>query len=409
MADEHAAMEEESLWADDLFGDAPLPDPDFYEPVQWPDALEWPPAPPPLTSADYQPPAPADAAPPLDLDLDLGGVVEEAEAAEEQPLDATAAVPVAALLQPDVNLELIPDSIWGHDPATPVDGDLSAPPEMVLGEASAPPRPEEAFELEPIPDSIWERDGEEEAVVVAATAVAGPPTVYAEPERQGPTRVGGWFQVRHPNAAMAGLAVFVALVIVGLVLSVRSRPDASPTDAADRGGAIAAQRLPGTTVALPGTTTTVTTTPAAAAVDLQPPATDGAAAPADTGGTAPAAPASTGTGRATAPATTTPARSSAPTGGSGGGGGGGGNTPAPSTATTAAPPPETTSPPATSPPATTGSTSPATSTPRRSTTIPTDLTVPSVTTPPTTPAPGGPEIPSVTRPSIPSFPGGSSR
>lgn len=421
MADEQAATQGEWLWGDDPLDDPRPPGSAFDEPLQWPDALDWPPPPLPLGDVDFQaPPAPeaADAPmppPPAPLEplaFAAGPVPEVAderplepsdldpgpagEVADEPPLDLTAAAPAPTAeaeagepeaAEPPPDLDLIPTSIWG-----PVSALRSEPAEpgtpVIFGDTPASPVEDTQLSVQPIPESFWDQGPDEEPPVAAPV---GPqprspkPRIYAEPERSRAGGAAAWFQVRHPTAAMAGLAVFVVLVVVGLVLSVRNKPDSSVTDAAQKGGTISAQRLPSTTV-IP--TTTATTTPVAV-IDLQPPAADAGATPADVGGApaadgaAPAAPAS---GKSTTPATRAAAPASSGGGGGSSGGGGGGTAPASTTGTTAAPAaPDTTQPPATSPPDTTSVTS-APSTTRRTITFPDDP-VTSFTTPttPTTP------------------------
>jgi hypothetical protein len=378
MADEDAALTDESLWwGPDAPDDAPLPPASFDEPVAWPETIEWPVAAadgdvvagsaisPPLPQVDdgllfdSEPRSSVDPGPQGDP-VPVGAVQADpvpvdAIQADDVPVDAMAPLPVAAADDAgnDFRLEPLAESIWDADP-----------------DPLVPPAPTEAAGAAGVPAA---------AATGRLTGVGPRPATparpfYAEAEHRRPGTFGGRFQLRSAKGVMVGLAAVAALALFAIALSNRNGSNVGSTASPNPGAAgnIVTQGLPSSTV--PGTSTTVAAPPSSvAATDAPAPPADatgagaGAGTPAAGGGTPrPATPAT--------PATTAPARAAAPAGQGGGSAPSTADTPAPAPAPTPTP---VTQPPATSPPDTVPDTTPPTAPPHTRPSIP-EITVPSI-------------------------------
>ena len=391
MGDEQRAVHDEPfVWAADADDDPSIASSSFGDPVEWPDAIEWP------VSAEPE---------------------------------ETAAVPVVDLFPDDHDAGIPPAS-------PPVDAFPGGAPTSAPGDAHLDDLP--GLQLEPIPESIWDAPPEPDEDTRLIPAAPGPdatalPTVtttpeaprpspsaavYAEPERHGARRPLAGLDLRRPSAAFVGLAALAALVLIAFAFSVRTRSHGAGTDtqAGPANGKISAQGLPVSTL---GTTTTATSSPPSSInlgdlvpADSTPPPDAGTAADAGTagGGATPRA-ATTGGG--------TPARAASPSGSGSGGGSStpaaSGGTPAPASGTdstpAAAPAPADPSP---APPASSstgptsnsdGSSQPPVNTTRTTRASP-DVSFPSVSMP-TTEAPSTPTSrprPTVPMPTFPPVP-----
>jgi hypothetical protein len=394
MADEETvANQQSSWWAPDAGEEPPLPPPSFDEAVDWADAIRWPDSAEPQPVADAIRPLPLEGAAAEEFSGHLDG--SDNPFAGDLMLDPLLSGPVDEHDEADFPLELLPESIWAPEEGGLADTGLAETGLSGTGLADS---------------------GLAETGLVQVTD--GPePTFYAEADRPAARYRTGRFDPRQAKPATMAVAALVALVLVGVLFSVRHRSDVSST--ASQGpanGNIATQAVPRTVVI--GTTTTVFGNPAPsiAVNDLLPP---GAEPAADTGSGSPVAGGAPAASRPSGPTTTTgAARASSPSasaGQSGGGGGSGtqpsGGTPAPAPAPAApAPAPD----PAPSPPPPAEPTPdpvPSAPTPPRTprTTPQPDISIPVISVPtmdPTPATPGTPTTrPKTSVPSVPSFPG----